>query len=182
MTEVRRIPPTIGTRETQNQGMKPSKVDCFISDDACKEFAMLRQAPDEVNTQLQTKFSQEPKPMTGSITEKGLTFACLIRFVSRPAVMVVVTTQMGSEPPLDPDGNTDLTKSVQQGRSFLEVARLGGGNVMKSPPIPMKNPTLINGLLGFSFTDQETKKLADDLKFALVLKFLVTRPNIDDLR
>ncbi|CAA2933696.1 Hypothetical predicted protein [Olea europaea subsp. europaea] len=103
-------------------------------------------------------------------------------FISRPAVMVVVTTQMGSEPPSNLDGNTDLTKSVQQGRSFLEVARLGGGNVMKSPPIPMKNPTLINGLLGFSFTDQETKKLADDLKFALVLKFLVTRPNIDDLR
>ncbi|XP_022889695.1 uncharacterized protein LOC111405160 [Olea europaea var. sylvestris] len=59
---------------------------------------------------------------------------------------------------------------------------MSSGNVMKSAPIPMKYPTLINGQMGFVFIDQEMKKLANDLRFALVLKFLSTRPNIDDLR
>lgn len=92
---------------------------------------------------------------------------------------MVPTTHLGSVPLFDL-GNIDLVN--KQGRSFLEVAKMSSGNVMKSAPIPMKYPTLINGQMGFVFTDQETKKLADDLRFALVLKFLSTRPNIDDLR
>ncbi|CAI9784432.1 unnamed protein product [Fraxinus pennsylvanica] len=90
---------------------------------------------------------------------------------------MVATTQLGSTPPLDP-GHT----SVQQGGSFLDVARLSNGISTKLVPIPMKNPTLINGQMGFVFIDQETKKLADDLRFTLVIKFLTTRPNIDELR
>ncbi|XP_072961420.1 ATP synthase subunit d, mitochondrial [Typha angustifolia] len=35
----------------------------LVSDDARKEFANLRRAFDEVNQQLQTKFSQEPQPI-----------------------------------------------------------------------------------------------------------------------
>ncbi|KAL2547426.1 ATP synthase subunit d [Forsythia ovata] len=43
----------------------------FVSDEAHKEFATLRRAFDEVNTQLQTKFNQEPKPNDWGYYRKG---------------------------------------------------------------------------------------------------------------
>ncbi|CAI9769525.1 unnamed protein product [Fraxinus pennsylvanica] len=88
---------------------------------------------------------------------------------------------MVSIPP-DPGGSSTSNKNVQLGRSFLNVVKWGGGAVVKLVPIQMKNPIQINGQMGFVFTDQETKKLANDLKFAMVIKFLTTRPNIDELR
>ncbi|XP_022865320.1 ATP synthase subunit d, mitochondrial [Olea europaea var. sylvestris] len=44
----------------------------LVSDDARKEFATLRRAFDEVNTQLQTKFSQEPEPVDWEYYRKGI--------------------------------------------------------------------------------------------------------------
>ncbi|CAA2967120.1 ATP synthase subunit d, mitochondrial [Olea europaea subsp. europaea] len=46
----------------------------LVSDDARKEFATLRRAFDEVNTQLQTKFSQEPEPVDWEYYRKGIGF------------------------------------------------------------------------------------------------------------
>lgn len=83
---------------------------------------------------------------------------------------------------LDPGGSSKLTNPIELGRSFLQVAKLGGGAKVKSVPLQGKSPLQINGQMGFVFTDQETKILADDLKFALVLKFLIARPNIDKIR
>ncbi|CAI9778404.1 unnamed protein product [Fraxinus pennsylvanica] len=44
----------------------------LVSDEARKEFATLRRAFDEVNTQLQTKFSQEPEPVDWEYYRKGI--------------------------------------------------------------------------------------------------------------
>nr|GLL33874.1 ATP synthase subunit d, mitochondrial [Ipomoea trifida] len=44
----------------------------LVSDEARKEFATLRRAFDEVNSQLQTKFSQEPEPIDWEYYRKGL--------------------------------------------------------------------------------------------------------------
>ncbi|XP_019199856.1 PREDICTED: ATP synthase subunit d, mitochondrial-like [Ipomoea nil] len=44
----------------------------LVSDEARKEFASLRRAFDEVNSQLQTKFSQEPEPIDWEYYRKGL--------------------------------------------------------------------------------------------------------------
>ncbi|KAL8516090.1 hypothetical protein ACS0TY_014677 [Phlomoides rotata] len=44
----------------------------LVSDDARREFANLRRAFDEVNTQLQTKFSQEPEPIDWEYYRKGI--------------------------------------------------------------------------------------------------------------
>ncbi|KAG8387725.1 hypothetical protein BUALT_Bualt02G0051300 [Buddleja alternifolia] len=44
----------------------------LVSDEARKEFATLRRAFDEVNTQLQTKFSQEPEPIDWEYYRKGI--------------------------------------------------------------------------------------------------------------
>lgn len=46
----------------------------------------------------------------------------------------------------------------------------------------LRKPENINGELGFVFSDIEMDRAAKDLKFALVLKFLLTRPSIDVLR
>ncbi|KAI4346372.1 hypothetical protein L6164_007271 [Bauhinia variegata] len=43
-----------------------------VSDEARKEFATLRRAFDEVNTALQTKFSQEPEPIDWEYYRKGI--------------------------------------------------------------------------------------------------------------
>ncbi|KAK3184522.1 hypothetical protein Dsin_031808 [Dipteronia sinensis] len=48
--------------------------------------------------------------------------------------------------------------------------------------IPLRRPELINGDLGFVFSDAEMERAAEDLKYALVLKFLSSRPSIDVLR
>ncbi|KAK3188863.1 hypothetical protein Dsin_028424 [Dipteronia sinensis] len=48
--------------------------------------------------------------------------------------------------------------------------------------IPLRRPELINGDLGFVFSDVEMERAAEDLKYALVLKFLSSRPSIDVLR
>lgn len=48
--------------------------------------------------------------------------------------------------------------------------------------LPLRKPELINGDLGFVFSDVEMDRVAEDLKFVLVLKFLSTRPSIDVLR
>ncbi|XP_022890778.1 ATP synthase subunit d, mitochondrial-like [Olea europaea var. sylvestris] len=44
----------------------------LVSDEARKEFATLRRAFDDVNTQLQTKFSQEPEPIDWEYYRKGI--------------------------------------------------------------------------------------------------------------
>ncbi|CAH9075173.1 unnamed protein product [Cuscuta europaea] len=44
----------------------------LVSDEARKEFATLRRSFDEVNSQLQTKFSQEPEPIDWEYYRKGL--------------------------------------------------------------------------------------------------------------
>ncbi|GER34845.1 ATP synthase D chain [Striga asiatica] len=44
----------------------------LVSDEARKEFATLRRAFDEVNNQLQTKFSQEPEPIDWDYYRKGI--------------------------------------------------------------------------------------------------------------
>ncbi|CAH9107405.1 unnamed protein product, partial [Cuscuta epithymum] len=44
----------------------------LVSDEARKEFATLRRSFDEVNSQLQTKFSQEPEPIDWEHYRKGL--------------------------------------------------------------------------------------------------------------
>ncbi|KAL5733416.1 hypothetical protein ACOSP7_032754 [Xanthoceras sorbifolium] len=44
----------------------------LVSDEARKEFATLRRAFDEVNTDLQTKFSQEPEPIDWEYYRKGI--------------------------------------------------------------------------------------------------------------
>ncbi|XP_073291777.1 ATP synthase subunit d, mitochondrial-like [Primulina huaijiensis] len=44
----------------------------MVFDEARKEFATLRRAFDEVNSQLQTKFSQEPEPIDWEYYRKGI--------------------------------------------------------------------------------------------------------------
>lgn len=44
----------------------------LVSDEARKEFYSLRRAFDEVNTTLQTKFSQEPEPVDWEYYRKGI--------------------------------------------------------------------------------------------------------------
>ncbi|KAL8496747.1 hypothetical protein ACS0TY_020427 [Phlomoides rotata] len=44
----------------------------LVSEDARREFSNLRRAFDEVNTQLQTKFSQEPEPIDWEYYRKGI--------------------------------------------------------------------------------------------------------------
>ncbi|OAY83066.1 ATP synthase subunit d, mitochondrial [Ananas comosus] len=44
----------------------------LVSDEARKEFANLRRAFDDVNQQLQTKFSQEPQPIDWDFYRKGI--------------------------------------------------------------------------------------------------------------
>ncbi|XP_035546552.1 uncharacterized protein LOC118348611 [Juglans regia] len=65
-------------------------------------------------------------------------------------------------------------------RTFAEVLQ------RPIPPpkfkLSVRHPEVINGELGFIFSDLEMEKAAEDLKFALVLKFLSSRPSIDVLR
>ncbi|XP_009115937.1 ATP synthase subunit d, mitochondrial [Brassica rapa] len=44
----------------------------LVTDEARREFSNLRRAFDEVNTQLQTKFSQEPEPIDWDFYRKGI--------------------------------------------------------------------------------------------------------------
>ncbi|KAB5544177.1 hypothetical protein DKX38_012289 [Salix brachista] len=44
----------------------------LVSDEARKEFATLRRAFNEVNSQLETKFSQEPEPIDWEYYRKGI--------------------------------------------------------------------------------------------------------------
>ncbi|KDP32543.1 hypothetical protein JCGZ_14755 [Jatropha curcas] len=44
----------------------------FVSDETRKEFASLRRAFDEVNSTLQTKFSQEPEPIKWEFYRKSI--------------------------------------------------------------------------------------------------------------
>uniref|UniRef100_A0A8R7TIC2 ATP synthase subunit d, mitochondrial n=1 Tax=Triticum urartu TaxID=4572 RepID=A0A8R7TIC2_TRIUA len=44
----------------------------LVSDEARKEFANLRRTFEDVNHQLQTKFSQEPKPIDWEYYKKGI--------------------------------------------------------------------------------------------------------------
>ncbi|KAH6814612.1 ATP synthase D chain [Perilla frutescens var. frutescens] len=44
----------------------------LVSEEARREFATLRRAFDEVNTQLTTKFSQEPEPVDWEYYRKGI--------------------------------------------------------------------------------------------------------------
>ncbi|KAJ9188897.1 hypothetical protein P3X46_000252 [Hevea brasiliensis] len=44
----------------------------LVTDEARKEFATLRRAFDEVNSQLQTKFSQEPEPIEWEYYRRGI--------------------------------------------------------------------------------------------------------------
>ncbi|KAK2983932.1 hypothetical protein RJ640_012409 [Escallonia rubra] len=44
----------------------------IVSEEASREFATLRRAFDEVNTTLQTKFSQEPEPIDWEYYRKGI--------------------------------------------------------------------------------------------------------------
>lgn len=45
--------------------------------------------------------------------------------------------------------------------------------------VPPRRPKMINGDLGINFFEAEMEKVVEDLKFALVLKFIVRRPPID---
>ncbi|KAJ8551841.1 hypothetical protein K7X08_028284 [Anisodus acutangulus] len=44
----------------------------LVTDEAKKEFSNLRRAFDDVNSQLQTKFSQEPEPINWEYYRKGI--------------------------------------------------------------------------------------------------------------
>ncbi|MCD7469553.1 hypothetical protein HAX54_008662 [Datura stramonium] len=44
----------------------------LVTDEARKEFSSLRRAFDDVNSQLQTKFSQEPEPIDWEYYRKGI--------------------------------------------------------------------------------------------------------------
>ncbi|KDP46175.1 hypothetical protein JCGZ_06686 [Jatropha curcas] len=44
----------------------------FVSDETRKEYASLRRAFDEVNSTLQTKFSQEPEPIKWEFYRKSI--------------------------------------------------------------------------------------------------------------
>ncbi|XP_055829171.1 ATP synthase subunit d, mitochondrial [Solanum dulcamara] len=44
----------------------------LVTDEARKEFSNLRRAFDDVNSQLQTKFSQEPEPINWECYRKGI--------------------------------------------------------------------------------------------------------------
>ncbi|TMW97784.1 ATP synthase subunit d, mitochondrial [Solanum lycopersicum] len=44
----------------------------LVTDEARKEFSNLRRAFDDVNSQLQTKFSQEPEPINWEYYRKGI--------------------------------------------------------------------------------------------------------------
>ncbi|KAK1566909.1 hypothetical protein Q3G72_005930 [Acer saccharum] len=44
----------------------------LVSEEARKEFSTLRRAFDEINTTLQTKFSQEPEPIGWEYYRKGI--------------------------------------------------------------------------------------------------------------
>ncbi|KAJ8535541.1 hypothetical protein K7X08_023261 [Anisodus acutangulus] len=44
----------------------------LVTDEAKKEFANLRRSFDDVNSQLQTKFSQEPEPINWEYYRKGI--------------------------------------------------------------------------------------------------------------
>ncbi|MCD7459652.1 hypothetical protein HAX54_041569 [Datura stramonium] len=44
----------------------------LVTDEARKEFSSLRRAFDDVNSQLQTKFSQEPEPINWEYYRKGI--------------------------------------------------------------------------------------------------------------
>ncbi|CAI9760128.1 unnamed protein product [Fraxinus pennsylvanica] len=48
--------------------------------------------------------------------------------------------------------------------------------------VAMKILVDIDGDMGFRFTEMEEKKLAEEFRFGLVLKFLTVRPNIDTIR
>lgn len=48
--------------------------------------------------------------------------------------------------------------------------------------LPLRKPKPINGDLGFVFSDVEMDRVAEDLKFTLILKFLSSRPSIDVLQ
>lgn len=48
--------------------------------------------------------------------------------------------------------------------------------------IPMHFPVDINGELGFIFIELEMVKVAKDFHFALVMKFMIVRPSIDNIQ
>lgn len=48
--------------------------------------------------------------------------------------------------------------------------------------VPHRRPKVISGELGVSFFDVKVDNFIEDMKYALVLKFLVPRPPIDILR
>ncbi|CAI9777355.1 unnamed protein product [Fraxinus pennsylvanica] len=80
-------------------------------------------------------------------------------------------------------GPVALANNVQQGQSFLEATKHSVcGEIPASQPLQMRRPKLIEGELSFIFTDLEVKRLVEDFRFALVLKFLSFRRNIDLVR
>ncbi|CAI9777356.1 unnamed protein product [Fraxinus pennsylvanica] len=93
--------------------------------------------------------------------------------------LLVMTGMMGETS----TGPVALANNVQQRQSFLEVAKHSVcREIPASQLLQLRRPKLIEGELGFIFTDVEVKRLVEDFRFALVLKFLSFRPNIDLVR
>lgn len=74
-------------------------------------------------------------------------------------------------------------KTFQQGRSFLDAAKYSlGGEISTSLPLQLRTLELTKGELGFIFMDVEVKRLTEDFRYALIVKFLSSRPSIDWIR
>uniref|UniRef100_A0A3Q7GR76 ATP synthase subunit d, mitochondrial n=1 Tax=Solanum lycopersicum TaxID=4081 RepID=A0A3Q7GR76_SOLLC len=59
----------------------------LVSDEARKEFSNLRRAFDDVNSQLQTKFSQEPEPINWGYYRKGIGSRLVDMYKERPTTI-----------------------------------------------------------------------------------------------
>ncbi|CAA2982383.1 Hypothetical predicted protein [Olea europaea subsp. europaea] len=87
---------------------------------------------------------------------------------------------MTSAGPIASADNSWGGKSIQQGIYFLEAAKSTvGGDFSMSPPLQLRKPAMIEGDLGFIFMEAKVKHLVEEFRFALILKFLSYRPNID---
>ncbi|KAI9185127.1 hypothetical protein LWI28_004452 [Acer negundo] len=88
--------------------------------------------------------------------------------------------------------NYEVSLLARSGSSAAGVSVGGGGKsfaqALQRPilsskyKISLRGPELINGDLGFVFSDVEMERATEDLKHALMLKFLTSRPSIDVLR
>ncbi|KAH7547950.1 hypothetical protein JRO89_XS14G0043500 [Xanthoceras sorbifolium] len=93
----------------------------LVSDEARKEFATLRRAFDEVNTDLQTKFSQEPEPIDWEYYRKGIGTRLVDMY--KEAYDIVANSE--SIPSLIPNEKIILYKSSTSCLCILSVSWTG---------------------------------------------------------